>query len=259
VPAAPTGAKWTVSAAVNGGAAQTLAIVSGKVTIPAFALKAGVNTIAFTNTYTPPASGPLLPDPSAGGWQLNGTATLVGSALQLTAATAHAAGSAFWPTAIDPRALRIEYEASIGGGSGADGLALVFGDPAKGATPTALGVEGGGLGFSGTPGLAVALDEYKNAVNPSNDFVGVSDGPTAEGADLLHWLGTANLLVPLQEATHHVTVTTTSTTITVAIDGTTVLTQAATLPASAYLGFSAGTGGLTNRHAVANVVVTSTA
>jgi hypothetical protein len=44
----------------------------------------------------------------------------------------------------------------------------------------------------------------------------------------------------------------------VAIDGTQVLSQAATLPASAYLGFSAGTGGLTNRHAVANVVVTST-
>ena len=60
-------------------------------------------------------------------------------------------------------------------------------------------------------GLAVALDEYKNAVNPSADFVGVSDGPTATAADLLHWLGTANLLVPLQEATHHVTITTTST------------------------------------------------
>jgi hypothetical protein len=256
VPAAPTGAKWTASASVNGGAPQTLSIVSGKVTVPAFALKAGANTVAFKNIYQP--SGPLLPDPSAGGWQLNGTATLAGTSLQLTPATAHAAGSAFWPQAIDPRALRIEYDASIGGGSGADGMALVFGDAAKGALPTSLGVEGGGLGFSGTPGIAVALDEYKNAVNPSGDFVGVSDGPTATAPDLLHWTGTANLLVPLQEATHHVTITTTSTTITVAIDGTSVLTQAATLPASAYLGFSAGTGGLTNRHAIANLTVTST-
>jgi hypothetical protein len=201
----------------------------------------------------------VLPDPSAGGWQFNGTAKLVGGSAVLTEATKFAAGSAFWPQAIDPRALKIEYEASIGGGSGADGMALVIGDVAKGAKPTSLGVEGGGLGFSGIPGLAVALDEYKNAVNPSNDFTGVSDGPIATAANELHWLGTANLLVPLQETTHKVTVTTTSTSITVAIDGTTVLTQAATLPASAYLGFSAGTGGLMNRHAVANVVVKATA
>jgi hypothetical protein len=258
VPAAPAGAKWTVSAAVNGAAPQTLAIASGRATLPAFALKAGVNTVAFTNTYTPPASGPLLPDPAAGGWQLNGTAKLAGTSLQLTEATAYAAGSAFWPVAIDPRALRVEYDASIGGGSGADGMALVLGDVSKGALPTSLGYRGGGLGFSGIPGLAVALDEFKNAVNPSNNFVGVSDGPTASGPDTLHWLGTATLLAALQEATHHVTVTTTSTSVTVAIDGTTVLTQPATLPASAYLGFSAGTGGLTNRHAVASVLVTAT-
>lgn len=257
VPATIGGARWTVSASVNGAAPLPLPIVGARAAIPAFALKAGANTVVFTNTYEPaPAS--LIPDPSAGGWQLNGTATLVGTSLQLTAASAHSAGSAFWPQAIDPRALRIEYEASIGGGSGADGLAFVLGDTSRGALPTSLGVEGGGLGFSGIPGLAVALDEYKNAVNPSNDFVGVSDGPTATAHDLLHWLGTANLLTPLQEATHHVTITTTSTTITVAIDGTSVLTQAATLPASAYLGFSGGTGGLTNRHAVANVMVTAT-
>jgi hypothetical protein len=256
VPAAPTGAKWTVSAAVNGGAAQALSIVSGKATIPAFALKPGVNTVAFTNTYQP--SGPLLPDPSAGGWQLNGTATLVGSSLQLTdATTGYAAGSAFWPQLIDPRAIHIEYDASIGGGSGADGLALVLGDASKGAKPTSLGIGGGGLGFSGTPGIAVALDEYKNAVNPSANFVGVTDGPTSQGPDLLHWLGTATLLTPLQEATHHVTITTTGGTIIVAIDGTQVLSQAATLPASAYLGFSAGTGGLTNRHAISHLIVTS--
>ena len=253
VPAAPTGAKWTVTASVNGGAPQTLSVVSGTASLPAFTLAAGVNTVAFTNTYQPPA--PLLPDPSAGGWTFNGTAKLVGTSLQLTEATTYSAGSAFWPQTIDPRSIRIEYDASIGGGSGADGLALVLGDASKGAKPTSLGVYGGGLGFSGIPGIAVALDEYKNAVNPSANFVGVTDGPTSQGADLLHWLGTVTLLTPLQEATHHVTITTTAGTITVAIDGTQVLSQAATLPASAYLGFSAGTGGLTNRHAIAHLVV----
>ena len=42
--------------------------------------------------------------------------------------------------------------------------------------------------------------------------------------------------------------------LTVAVDGTQVLSQAVTLPASAYVGFTAGDGSLTNRHAVSNVV-----
>jgi hypothetical protein len=254
VPAAPTGAKWTVTASVNGGTPQALSVVSGTASLPAFTLAAGANTVAFTNTYQPPA--PLLPDPTAGGWQLNGSSALSGSELVLTPATNNQAGSAFWPQPIDPRSLTVEYDASITGGSGADGLAFVFGDASKGAKPTSLGVYGGGLGFSGIPGIAVALDEYKNAVNPSANFVGVTDGPTSQGADLLHWLGTATLITPLQEATHHVTITTTAGTIIVAIDGTQVLSQVATLPASAYLGFSAGTGGLTNRHAISHLVVT---
>ena len=151
----------------------------------------------------------------------------------------------------------MEYDASITGGSGADGLALVLGDASKGAKPTSLGVYGGGLGFSGIPGIAVALDEYKNAVNPSANFVGVTDGPTSQGPDLLHWLGTATLLAPLQGATHHINVTTANGTLSVAIDGTQVLSQTTSLPASAYLGFSGGTGGLTNRHAIFHLVVTS--
>ncbi len=151
--------------------------------------------------------------------------------------------------------MSVEYDASITAGSGADGLALVIGDPAKGASATSLGVAGGGLGFSGIPGLAVALDEYKNNVNPSANFTGISDGPIATATNELHWLATANLTAPLQGATHHVKVTTAAGTMTVSIDGTSVLSQAVTLPPSAFLGFSAGTGGATNRHAISHLVV----
>jgi hypothetical protein len=38
-----------------------------------------------------------------------------------------------------------------------------------------------------------------------------------------------------------------------------VLSQTVSLPASAYLGFSAGTGGYTNRHAIAHLSVTPSA
>jgi hypothetical protein len=256
VPTAPAGGKWSVSASVNGGAPQALAIGGGVATLPSFALLGGVNTVAFTNTYQ--AGGTqLVPDPSAGGWTLNGSSTLTGGELVLTTATGNQAGSAFWPQALDPRALRVEYDASIGGGSGADGLALVFADPARGAKASSLGTSGGGLGFSGIPGLAVALDEYKNAVNPSNNFTGVADGPATGHADMLHWLGSANLLAPLQGATHHIAVTTSPTAIAVAVDGAQVLSQPVSLPASAYLGFSAGTGGYTNRHAIAHLSVTA--
>ena len=118
----------------------------------AFALVAGTNTVSFKNTWTGPSSTSIVPDPTTGGWQLNGSSALSGSELVLTpATTGFAAGSAFWPQPIDPRSLTVEYDASITGGSGADGLALVLGDASKGAKPTSLGVSGGGLGFSGSP------------------------------------------------------------------------------------------------------------
>ena len=152
--------------------------------------------------------------------------------------------------------MTVEYDASIGGGSGADGLALVFGDASRGAASTSVGQGGGGLGFSGIPGVAVALDTFKNAVNPSSNFAGVSDGPVSTAADLLHWLATGNLAVSLENATNHIKVVTTSTTLTVFVNGTQVLSTNVTLPTSAYLGFSGGTGGLTDRHAIAHLVVT---
>ena len=73
--------------------------------------------------------------------------------LVLTSATSNQAGSAFWPTRIDPRNLSYEFTISIGGGSGADGLAFVIGDPTRGATATSLGEKGGGLGFAKVRGL----------------------------------------------------------------------------------------------------------
>jgi hypothetical protein len=251
---APTAAGWSVKVSVNGGAPVALTAANGSYTVPAFLLSAGTNTVAFTNTY---AATPAVPDPSAGGWQLNGTAMLVGSELQLTAPTEYQAGSAFWPTVLEPNNLTIEFTASIGNGTGADGLALVFADPSRGATAMSLGSRGGGLGFAGTPGIAVALDEYQNSVNPSDDFAGLTDGPMSGSTDLLHWLATANLSVPLQNSVHRVRVHTGGGVVTVDVDGTQVLSQAVTLPEHAYLGFSAATGGLDNRHAVSQLTVTS--
>ena len=61
----------------------------------------------------------------------------------------------------------------------------------------------------------------------------------------------------LENATKHIKVVTTSTTLTVFVNGTQVLSTNVTLPTSAYLGFSGGTGGLTDRHAIAHLVVSN--
>ena len=242
---------------MNGGAAIALSAVGGQLSVPAFALVGGVNTVQFTNTYTPQGT-ITIPEPSAGGWQLNGSSVLSGTELVLTPATNFQKGSAFWPKTINPSSMTVEFEATIGGGTGADGLALVIADATRGATPTSLGVEGGGLGFSGIPGLAVSLDEYKGTGAPSSSFVGLSEGPvSASTPGVLKWIATGNLAVPLQNATNKVKVVTANGTITVSVDGTQILSQAVTLPTSAYLGFSAGTGGLNNRHAITHLSVSS--
>jgi hypothetical protein len=250
--AAPSGSGWKTAASVNGGPAVELTPSGGQVTVPTFALAAGENKLTLTSTYTEPASS-LVPDPSAGGWQLNGSAKLESPSLVLTGVGTFLGGSAFWPTQLSAQNRTIEFEMTIGGGTGADGLALVFADASKGATPKSLGESGGGLGFGGIPGIAVAFDTYKNAVNPSNNFVGISEAKGTEGRTL-RWLSTANV-TPSLRATHKIKVATEGGTVGVWIDGTKVGSFTVTLPTKAYIGFTGATGGLTDRHAIAHLTV----
>ena len=92
--------------------------------------------------------------------------------------------------------------------------------------PTALGVNGGGEGFSGITGIAVSLDTWKNAVNPSNNFVGIANGPVPGAGNELNYVATNTSIPSLRNTMHHFVVTTTSTGITVTMDGTQVLTYA---------------------------------
>ncbi|MBJ7329514.1 MAG: DUF1929 domain-containing protein [Solirubrobacteraceae bacterium] len=213
-------------------------VVSGTVTTP-----------QPPTTPEPPAPS-TVPDPAAGGWKLNGTSSVTGGKLQLTPAESDQKGSAFYPTAITVGTGKtIEFDATIADGTGADGLAMILADPTKGATPSSLGGGGGSLGFGGIPGLAVGLSTYPSSA------VGISDGALAGAWQTLNWVSTAQLLTPLQNATKHVKVTVTPTTVTAVIDGGVTVTKAMTVPSQVLLGFSAATGGLTNRHAVANVSV----
>ncbi len=253
---APAATGWTAAVSVNGGPAQPLTASGGLLAVPAFNLSSGVNTVVFTNTYATPSTS-LIPDPSAGGWTLNGSAAITGTTLNLThGTTTNEAGTAFWPSSIAASQFTVSFDAYIGGGSGADGMTMVLADPSRGAKPTSLGANGGGLGFSGIPGLAVALDTYKNSVNPSNNFAGITDGP-AQKPDLLHWQQTTTAIPKLFGATRHLVVGYSAGTLTVSIDGATVMTRAVALPSRVLLGFSGGTGGLTDRHSVSHFSISA--
>ncbi len=210
-------------------------------------------------TYSAGTSPVVIPSPTAGGWQLNGSSTLVSSSsppnLQLTAATANEAGSAFWPTAVPGVGISAAFDASIGSGTGADGLTFTLAD-ASATTPTALGSPGGGEGYAGIKGIAVSLDTYKNSVNPSNNFVGIATGQ-GSSAGTLQYVTTNSSIPSLRNTVHHFVVTTFSTGLTVTMDGSQVLTYATTLPTSVLVGFTGGTGGSTDVHAVQNVSITA--
>jgi hypothetical protein len=187
------------------------------------------------------------------GWTLNGTAIApAGGGVQLTsAARVGAAGSTYVSSAVNPDGLSVAFDAQLGGGSGADGLALDLADAGSGATATSLGASGGGLGFASTPGLAIALDTFKNAGDPSSNFVGVASG--SAGASMLQYGATSTRVPNLRTAVRHVVVSFLAGTVSVSVDGVDALDAPIVLPARAYVGFSAGNGSLTDDHVVSNV------
>ena len=211
----------------------------------------GIRLVTFSATGVIP---PLITSPTSGGWQLNGMSQLVaGPLLSLTPATIAGTGTAFWPYSVPTSTFAASFDATIDGGTGGDGMALVFTDPTRGAKPTDIGLGGGGLGFGGLPGVAVALDTFQNGTDPSSNFVGIATGGTA---DALTWAATSTNVPALRPGPHHVDVRSSGGRLTVAVDGVQVLDAAVALPAKALVGFTASSGGRLDRHAVSNVTFT---
>ena len=210
----------------------------------------------FTYAAGPPPGS--VPSPVAGGWQLNGAAQLVTTAsppnLQVTPATNYVAGSAFWPTPVPGVGMSAAFDEFIGPGSGADGLTFTLAD-ASVTQPTALGVNGGGEGFSGINGIAVSLDTWQNGADPSNNFVGIATA--SPPAQSLNYVRTNSTVPSLVGGVHHFVVTTSSTGLTVSMDGTQVLTYTTSLPPYVLVGFTGATGGFNDIHQVQNVSITA--
>jgi Bacterial lectin len=146
------------------------------------------------------------------------------------------------------------FDVAIGGGTGANGETLALLNP--GTKATSVGSNGQGFGFAGLGGLAVVLGTYQVPGAPSADFAGIETG-TAGGTP--SFVATADLTgsVNLRAGTHMVTVSLQAGTLTVSIDGSTVLTQAVTVPSSAYVAFTGSTGKLTDRHLVQDAAISA--
>lgn len=203
-------------------------------------------------------------DPSP--WQLNGSAALTGGVIRLTPAVNTQAGSAFLKTPVDlgansDFASRIRFRIH-GAADGADGMAFVI----QGLAPTALGPAGGGLGLQGIiNSVAVEIDNYLNGTSDAsgNEIAVILNGettlPTARAAvdpavlDLedgnIHTLwvdyssNTATLLVYLAKGE-------TATRPAEPLIRVGNINLAGIVGDQAYVGFTAGTGGLNNNYDV---------
>ena len=130
---------------------------------------------------------------------------------------------------------------------------MILANPTAGATPASVGGSGGALGAGGIPGVAVVFDTFKGTGDVSANYVGVAT--TGNG---LTYAQTSTAIGALRNATHHVDVTVTANHVTVLVDGAPTLDTNVTVAPNAYLGFTASTGGLTDRHTITNVVATRT-
>jgi hypothetical protein len=212
----------------------------------------GAQLETLTGTGVP---GKALAAPTAAGWTRNGAAAVSGTDLVLTPARTYAAGSAFSNTTVPSDGLDAHFTAQLSGGTGADGMTFTLLDGT--APATSLGANGGGLGYGGlTKAVAVTLDTYQNGHDPSANFVGVAAG-TLGSNDNLNYTATATNVGALTSGTHDVDVNVYGGHLRVTVDGDLKINLPVNLPATVRPGFTAATGGLTDRHAVRNVTITT--
>ncbi|GDX82579.1 hypothetical protein LBMAG42_43900 [Deltaproteobacteria bacterium] len=202
---------------------------------------------------------------SLSSWHYEGSAAWDGGAanLLLTPATQDQVGSAFETSApVNADNVDIAFYVYVGGGTGADGLSLTALDVSR-ATGF-LGGTGCGIGYGGSadcttgpalPGWTLEIDTYYNGgVDPTADdhLAFTFDG------DVDAYQAWATLPEMEDTGWHYVEVSVVAPHVTVAVDGSVYIDQ--DIPGnysfSAYVGFTAGTGGETNEHRVDELTVT---
>ncbi|MEO6420053.1 MAG: MopE-related protein, partial [Polyangiaceae bacterium] len=131
-------------------------------------------------------------------------------------------------------------------GSGADGMTFAW---VPGTNVTAIGGGGGGYGFTGLGGFAVAIDTYQNSGDPGAPFLTIVNSANTR-------LITAAIPNVRDGANHTLRVQLQSPNITVSIDGTVYVNNFAIpgyAPFAGHWGFTAATGGSAESHYVGTI------
>ena len=204
--------------------------------------------------------------------KLNGNATKFGNKLRLTPPENHLAGSAFYNKLIEIDAdtsfhTNFQFQLSEGGNAnGADGFTFTLQNTPLGLD--ALGDFGVGLGYTGigTESIAVEFDTFQNSFDPNNNHVSIlQNGDATEalstatpsfdlnsGEILNAWIdydGANDLLsVFVSDTTDKPETALLSETLNIQLS----------LGSQAFVGFTAGTGGLNNAHDILSWDFTTT-
>jgi hypothetical protein len=223
----------------------------GTVTIAGGAATASLPGMSITTFVVNSSAPATLPGFADSRWHKQGTATTTATTATLTtAAQTFSAGSVYYADPVPANGLSASFDATIGGGSGGDGMTFALLDPASAGR---LGGIGGGLGYSGLTGVAVTADTFDNATNTAGDRMGIATGATGSTFDYL----VSTTAVPALRATHHYDVDVIGGELAVRVDGLEKLRHAVTLPDQVVVAFTAGTGGSADTHQVGNVLVTT--
>jgi hypothetical protein len=211
----------------------------------------GLQTVVFTGSG---ARWPTVPPPTKPGWKLNGAAARAGPDLVLTPAQNFEAGSAFWTHPVLSDNLHVSFDARLNNGSptGADGLTLAFANAAT-ATPSSLGGIGSNLGWGGIQGVAVGIATYPSPNNPHSNSIGVVTHLDSHGN--LVWANEYVLAPDLRSGADLVEVSINHDVISVSLDGMLLFNESVTIPKRVYVGFTASTGKVNDKHEVSNVQI----
>jgi hypothetical protein len=237
--------------------------VTSTTTINAIASSPGLNNsslVTATFTINPDATtinfGMGFATPI--GLQFNGSTDLDDSRLQLTNGGTNEAGSAFFTTPVNISNFTTDFTFQLSDAQG-DGMTFTLQNSSAGAT--ALGPNGGGLGYGpdapgGTPGIsnsiALKYDLYNNA-GEGDDSTGLYTNGASPTVPAVDMTSSGVILSSGDTMTVHITYDGTTLTMTITdytVNATFTTSWPINIPQTiggnlAYAGFTAGTGGLT--------------
>ncbi|HEX8793733.1 MAG TPA: hypothetical protein VF765_22475 [Polyangiaceae bacterium] len=193
------------------------------------------------------------------GWTANGNAAYdaTDNAAQLTDPTNSESGNWIYDNAIYVDSVTVQFDFYIGGGTGADGMGLMF--ETNGSSVVGGGF--GGLGITGFSGFGVEIDEYDNmsCLDDSANHIGIDTlDPCASGIPNSQVINDSPGITVADGNWHTMVVQVANGAFTVTADGNvefSAYTPSGWANGNYYLGFGGGTGGLNNYHLVRNVNV----